>query len=122
MTIGVFKAAVIHFPLPPLPTVLMEVLPDTDRGTLKLLSSGEYRLRDVFPYDDLLGTYCNLGRIGVDDRVESFYHFFHSRMNSFHGIPPQTRYFHLKENEWRFNHRRGNKVAMLLKILAERPL
>lgn len=122
MVIGVFRPALIHFPVPPLPTVLTEVLPNIDRETLRLLNSGEYRLRETFPYDELLGTYFNLGMIGVDDRDESFYHFFYSRMKSFHGIPPQTRYLHLKENEWRFNHRRENKVAGLLEILTKYPL
>jgi transposase-like protein len=40
----------------------------------------------------------------------------------FKGVPRHTFYLHLKESEFRFNHRHQNLYKLLLRILREDPL
>jgi len=54
--------------------------------------------------------------------IESFWSFAKRRLSQFNGLAPQTFYFHLKECEWRFNHRTKNIYAILLKELRTNPL
>ena len=54
--------------------------------------------------------------------IESFWSFAKRRLAKFNGISVQTSYLHLKECEWRFNHRRGNRYNALLKLLRDQPL
>ena len=54
--------------------------------------------------------------------IESFWSFAKRRLSQFNGLAPQTFYFHLKECEWRFNHRHDNLYAILLKELRTNPL
>lgn len=54
--------------------------------------------------------------------IESFWSFAKRRLSQFNGLAPQTFYFHLKECEWRFNHRSKNIYAILLKELRSNPL
>ena len=54
--------------------------------------------------------------------IESFWSFAKRRLAKFNGICDQTFYLHLKECEWRFNHRRGNRYNALLKLLRDQPL
>lgn len=44
------------------------------------------------------------------------------RLSKFNGINGDTFYLHLKESEYRFNHRRGNLYAVLLTMLRREPL
>jgi transposase-like protein len=44
------------------------------------------------------------------------------RLAKFKGVPKHTFHLHLKETEWRFNHRGSNKVRTLLRYLRENPL
>jgi transposase-like protein len=40
----------------------------------------------------------------------------------FYGMSQNTFYLHLKESEFRFNNRKENIYAILLKLLREKPL
>jgi hypothetical protein len=121
VVIGVFQWPVISS-LPCPPGVLTEILPDLDPGTLDSLRAGPYPLIHKFFYHDLLGPYFPYSVLGVDEFSDPFFHFFKRRMKRFYGIPPQTRYLHLKENEWRFNNQKKDLGAELIKILSAHPL
>jgi len=54
--------------------------------------------------------------------IESFWSFAKSRLAKFNGIVPGMLYFHLKESEFRFNHRKDNLYAILLELLRNQPL
>ncbi len=54
--------------------------------------------------------------------IESFWGYAKRRLSKFNGVPGHTFYLHLKESEYRFNHRRGNLHAVLLKLLKNDPL
>ena len=45
-----------------------------------------------------------------------------TRLQKFNGVPAETFYLHLKECEWRFNHRRDNLYLELLRLLRHYPL
>jgi transposase len=103
--------------------VFTEVLPDRKPYTIGPLGAGNYRLSHVFTYDELLGIFDDEPKVKIDLRTDTFYPFFGRRMNSFYGIPPQTRYLHMKENEWRFNNRMVfGWQAQLFRLLRDNPL
>lgn len=54
--------------------------------------------------------------------IESFWSFAKRRLAKFNGLPHHTFYLHLKETEWRFNHRRTSLYAALLRLLRRDPL
>ena len=54
--------------------------------------------------------------------IESFWSFAKRRLAQFNGVAKHTFYLHLKECEWRFNHRHDDLYAILLKELRENPL
>lgn len=54
--------------------------------------------------------------------IESFWSFAKRRLAQFNGISKNKFYLHLKETEFRFNHRNDNLYQMLLKQLREDPL
>lgn len=54
--------------------------------------------------------------------IESFWGFTKTRMQKLRGIRKEKFMIHLKESEWRWNHRNENIYKILLKILAENPL
>jgi len=54
--------------------------------------------------------------------IESFWAFAKHRLAQFKGIPRWTFYLHLKETEFRFNHRRDNLNKFLLRYLRNNPL
>src|SRR5665811_1976224 len=62
--------------------------------------------------------------VGVNhiNGIESFWSFAKRRLQKFNGIAPHTFYLHLKECEWRFNHRNDNIYLQLLKLLRTQPL
>ncbi len=107
-----------------LPKVWTEVLPDIDQWTIKFLRVGKYRVVQVFTYEQALARreHYDRSKIGIDDYQDTFYEFLSRRLKHFNGIPPRTRYLHLKENEWRFNHRDSSRYSALVKLLTERPL
>ncbi len=54
--------------------------------------------------------------------IESFWAYAKLRLSKFKGIPKRTFYLHLKETEFRFNHRRDNVYKTLLRLLRENPI
>jgi transposase len=54
--------------------------------------------------------------------IESFWSFAKSRLAKQRGIRRGKFYVHLKESEWRWNHRRDNLYQLLLKETRSRPL
>ena len=48
--------------------------------------------------------------------IESFWSFAKTRLSKFRGMNKQTFYLHLKESEFRFNHRHENLYKLLLKL------
>ena len=54
--------------------------------------------------------------------IESFWSFTKLRLAKLRGIRPAFFLIHLKESEWRFNHRRDNLYSILLKNLRSNPL
>ena len=54
--------------------------------------------------------------------IDAFWSFSKMRLMKFHGVPESTLHLHLKECEFRFNHRRDDIYALVLKIIRERPL
>lgn len=61
-------------------------------------------------------------RTGHASVAESFWSFAKRRLAQFNGVPRHTFYLHLKETEFRFNHRRENLYAVLLSLLRAHPL
>ena len=54
--------------------------------------------------------------------IESFWSFAKRRLAQFNGLAEQVFYFHLNECEFRFNNRKENLYAILLKELRKKPL
>ena len=54
--------------------------------------------------------------------IESFWGYAKKRLVKFNGIDKKMFYLHLKETEYRFNHRNGNLYLDLLKLLRNNPL
>lgn len=54
--------------------------------------------------------------------IESFWSYAKRRLAKFNGLHRHTFYLHLKETEWRFNHRRENLYALLRRELRCDPL
>lgn len=54
--------------------------------------------------------------------IEGFWGYAKTRLARFRGMHPNTFYFHLKECEFRFNHRGQNLYHVLLKLCRKQPL
>ncbi len=54
--------------------------------------------------------------------IESFWSYAKRRLIKFNGIPDATFFLHLKETEFRFNHRSENLYKVLLAMLRQLPL
>ena len=54
--------------------------------------------------------------------IESFWSFAKRRMAKFNGVPKRKFILHLKESEWRWNHRDDKMYEILMKDLRENPL
>ena len=54
--------------------------------------------------------------------IESFWSYAKRRLAKFNGLHRHTFYLHLKESEWRFNHRRDNLYRIVLAELRHNPL
>jgi len=54
--------------------------------------------------------------------IESFWSYAKHRLIQFNGVAKHTFYLHLKETEFRFNHRHDDLYKVLLKMLRNAPL
>ena len=54
--------------------------------------------------------------------IESFWAYAKHRLAKFKGVAKHTFYLHMKETEFRFNHRRDNLYQVVLKLLRSNPI
>ena len=54
--------------------------------------------------------------------IEGFWGMAKVRLSKFKGLPSHTFHLHLKETEWRYNHRKDNRYKLLLSYLRDKPL
>ena len=120
--------------------VYTEIVPDCSKNTLQGVIRGHVELGTVIHSDGWRG-YDGLLDIGFDKHfrvhhgenefargerhingIESFWSFAKRRLAKFNGVPVHTFYVHLKETEFRFNHRRDNLYLKILKLLRLKPL
>lgn len=120
--------------------VYTEIVPDCSKATLQGIIRGHVDLSTVIHSDGWRG-YDGLVDIGYDKHfrvnhganefaqgerhingIESFWSYAKRRLAKFNGISRHTFYLHLKETEYRFNHRHDNLYLELLKLLRNNPL
>ena len=120
--------------------VYTEVVPDCKKATLQAIIRGRVSADAVIHsdgwrgYDGLVDVgYSKHYRVnhGADEfandkshvnGIESFWSFAKRRLQKFNGVPAATFYLHLKECEWRFNHRHDDLYLELLRLLRHYPL
>lgn len=120
--------------------VYTEIVPDCRKTTLQAIIRGRVELGSVI-YSDGWRGYNGLVDVGygkhlrVDhgrdefargrthiNGIEGFWGFAKSRLTRFRGMNKHTFYLHLKECEFRFNHRQQDLYPIILKLCRERPL
>ena len=119
--------------------VYTEIVPDCSRPTLQGIIRGRMDLRTVINsdgwdgYDGLVD--LGYGHFRVDhsndefgkgavqiNGIEGFWGLAKVRLAKFKGLPRHTFHLHLKETEWRYNHRHADKYKTLLRYLRQNPL
>lgn len=120
--------------------VSTEIVPDAKKVTLQRVIRGKVSLDSVIHSDGWRG-YHGLVDVGfakhlrVDhsnnefannlshiNGIESFWAYAKLRLARMKGIQKHMFYLHLKETEFRFNHRRDSVYHLLLKLLREQPI
>ena len=120
--------------------VYTEIVPNCSQATLQAIIRGRVTIDTVIHSDGWRG-YDGLVDIGFDKHfrvhhganefangqshingIESFWSYAKRRLAKFNGVPKHTFYLHLKETEFRFNHRRDNLYLEILKLLRLNPL
>ena len=120
--------------------VYTEIVPNAKKTTLLKAIRGQVDLESVIHSDGWRG-YNGLVDVGyakhlrvhhgedefVNDKshingIESFWSYAKRRLVKFNGVPKQTFYLHLKETEFRFNHRRDKLYKILLNLLRQKPI
>lgn len=120
--------------------VYTEIVPDCKSKTLQDIIRGKVSVESVIHTDDWRG-YDGLVDIGYDKHyrvnhgnnefvnkvshingIESFWRYAKIRLVKFRGIKKDSFYLHLKECEFRFNHRSDNLYATMLKLIRDNPL
>lgn len=120
--------------------VYTQVVPDCSKASLLPLIRGHVRRRSTI-HSDGWKAYDGLVDMGFQKHrrvnhgknefvrgkshingIESFWSYSKRRLAQFNGIPKETFYLHLKECEFRFNHRHENLYQVLLKLLRSHPL
>ena len=120
--------------------VYTQIVPNCRRKTLRQAISGRISLESIIHSDGWSG-YDGLVDMGYQKHlrvnheahqfavrknhvngIESFWSFAKRRLAKFNGIPAHTFFLHLKETEFRFNHRRANLYRVLLNQLRKDPL
>ena len=93
--------------------VYTEIVPDASKRTLQAIIRGKADIASVIHTDR-----CSVHVNGI----ESFWSYAKRRLAQFNGVPSRTFYLHLKETEFRFNHRHQNLHKALLSLLRNNPL
>lgn len=120
--------------------VFTQIVPNCKKATLQKVIRGRVSLETVIHSDGWSG-YDGLVDVGYKkhfrvkhrenqfaDRsnhingIEAFWSSAKRRLSKFNGLHHHTFYLHLKECEFRFNHRNKYFYAVLLKLLREKPL
>lgn len=122
--------------------VYTEIVPDCKSKTLQAIIRGKVSVESVIHSDTWRG-YSSLVDLGYQKHyrvkhginefvngkshingIESFWAFAKTRLSKFRGLNKNTFYMHLKESEFRFNHRNDRNVLdkIILKIIRENPL
>jgi len=120
--------------------VYTEIVPNARKKTLQRIIRGKVNPESIIHSDGWPG-YNGLVDVGYDKHfrvkhgedefvnpnshingIESFWSFAKRRLAQFNGVPKHTFYFHLKETEFRFNHRNTNLYKVILKQLRDDPL
>ncbi len=119
--------------------VYTEIVPNVQQKTLQNIIRGKVSLDSVIHSDGWRG-YNGLVDVGYSKHlrvnhsddvfaigdihingIESFWSYAKRRLQKFNGVSPKTFYLHLKECEYRFNHRNENLQLLLLKLLERFP-
>jgi transposase-like protein len=121
-------------------SVFTEIVPNAARQTLQNIIRGKVSLDSIIHSDGWRGYnglvdvgYSKHLRVNHSDDVfaigdvhingmESFWSYAKRRLQKFNGVSPKTFCLHLKECEYRFNHRNENLQLLLLKLLERFPL
>ena len=120
--------------------VYTEIVPDCSKKTLQGVIRGKIDAAAMVNTDGWRG-YDGLVDVGFDrhfrvrhgqdefvqgashiNGIESFWSFAKARLQQFKGVPKHTFLLHLKESEFRFNHRYEDLYKRLLKLLRQQPL
>ncbi len=120
--------------------VCTQIVPDCKKATLQAVIRGKVELESVI-YSDGWKGYDGLVDVGygkhlrVDhgkdefvrgrahvNGIESFWGYAKTRLSKFRGLSKKHFNLHLKECEFRLNHRRDDLYKILLKLLREKPL
>jgi transposase len=120
--------------------VYTEIVPNCSKATLQAVIRGKVELKSVI-YSDSWRGYNGLVDVGygkhlrVDhskdefakgrnhiNGIEGFWGYAKTRLYRFRGMAPSTFNLHLKECEFRFNHRGQDLGHLILKILRNQPL
>ncbi len=120
--------------------VFTEIIPDCRRATLQAVIRGRIDLESIIHSDGWRG-YNGLVDLGYKKHfrvnhgqnefvhgkshingIESFWGYSKTRLSKFRGFSKMTFHLHLKECEFRFNHRGQNLYLLILKILKKHPL
>jgi transposase-like protein len=119
--------------------VYTQIVPDCSKATLQAVIRGKVSLESVINSDGWRG-YDGLVDIGFEKHlrvehgrnefarggvhingIESFWAFAKTRLVKFRGISKPSFLLHLKESEWRFNHRSCHIYKSLLKLFKSQP-
>lgn len=120
--------------------VYTEIVPNASKASLQAIIRGKVDPNSVIHTDGWPG-YDGLVDIGFDKHfrvnhgnnefvrgskhvngIESFWGYSKHRLAQFNGVAKHTFYLHLKECEFRFNHRHLNLYLALLKLLRNNPI
>jgi len=120
--------------------VYTRIVPDCSKASLQRVIRGKVDIESVIHSDGWAGYngLVDLGykkhyrvRHGQDEfargknhinGIEAFWSYAKRRLAKFQGITPEMFYLHLKECEFRFNHRNDDLYAILLELLRNNPL
>ena len=120
--------------------VYTEIVPDCSKATLQAVIRGRVSLDSVINSDGWRG-YNGLVDVGYEKHlrvehgndefvrgkthingIEGFWGFAKVRMAKFRGMNKSTFYLHLKETEFRYNHRNEDIYKIILKLCRNNPL
>jgi transposase-like protein len=117
-----------------------EIVPNCSRKTLRAIILGNVEMKSIIHSDRWKG-YDGLVDLGYQKHyrvhhgndefvrgkshingIEGFWSYAKTRLSKFRGMRRTTFHLHLKECEFRFNHRKKNLSAILLTMLRKSPL